>query len=224
MPEDADRELIGRILAGGTDGKVAFRALYERYQKQVFTICYRLMGDSHRAADATQESFLAVLRGLKSFEFQSSFKTWLFQVTKNAALQQLRKPSSRSLLSTEEPGETGDESREVREATEQDAPDQLEQAIESEFAGDMQNALTRLRAQHREILSLRYFGDLSYEELAEILGCSIGTIKSRLSRAHRALKPHLLEVMKRHHRTVPTIGTSGLGTDESEPEVGARPA
>ena len=108
MPKDADKELIARVLAGGTDGKLAFRDLYDRYQKQVFTICYRLMGDKHRAADATQESFLAVLRGLRSFGFQSSFKTWLFQVTKNAALQQLRKPSSRLLLSLEEPGGTGD--------------------------------------------------------------------------------------------------------------------
>ena len=214
MPEDADRKLIARILAGGTDGKVAFRALYERYQKQVFTICYRLMADSHRAADATQESFLAVLRGLKSFGFQSSFKTWLFQVTKNAALQQLRKPSSRSLLSFEEPGEAGDESREAREATEQDSADQLDRAIEGEFAGDLQKALRRLRTQHREILSLRYFGDLSYEELAEILGCSIGTIKSRLSRAHRAMRPHLLEVMKKHQRPIPLFGKAGFELPE----------
>ncbi len=219
MPDDADKELINRILGGGVDSKVAFKELYDRYQNQVFNICYRLTGEYHRAADATQESFLAALRGLRSFHYQSSFKTWLAQVTKNAALQQLRKSSSRSFSSLEGEEETGgggpkgshrgrhrgshrgshslDKSPRTADPEE---PDQLEAAIENEFERDLQKVINRLKRQHAEVLVLRYFGNSSYEELAEILGCSIGTIKSRLNRAHRALKPYLNEVLKKHGR------------------------
>ena len=82
-----------------------------------------------------------------------------------------------------------------------DALDQLEAAIENEFERDLQKVINRLKRQHAEVLALRYFGNSSYEELAEILGCSIGTIKSRLNRAHNALKPYLIEVLKKHGRT-----------------------
>lgn len=202
MSGDADRHLIARILAGGDDGKQAFKDLYDRYQKQVYTLCYRLMGDRHRAADATQESFLAVLRGLESFEFHSSFRTWLFQVTKNAALQQVRKTSSRAHLSLDEPGEKGDEAGEPHEAADLGSHGLLDRAIEGEFADDLQAALGRLKRPHAEILGLRYFGDLTYEELGAKLGCSIGTVKSRLNRAHRAFKPFLLDVLRKHERPV----------------------
>lgn len=212
MPDDTDRELIARVIGGGTDGKLAFRELYDRHQRQVYTTCYRLLGDAHRAADATQEAFLAVLRGLPGFGFQSSFRTWLFQVSKNAALQQLRKASSRMHLSLDEPGdrhggEGGKHGRgrrgDAHEAVDSDSPAQIETVIAAEFGDDLQKALTRLKPQHGEILSLRYFGDLSYEALAKVLGCSIGTVKSRISRAHRALRPLLLELMKRHDLPAP---------------------
>lgn len=203
MPDDADRDLISRILSGGNDGKAAFKDLYDRYQRQVFTLCFRLVGDTHRAADATQESFLAVLKGLGSFGFQSSFRTWLFQVTKNAALQQLRKSSTRSHLSLDETDEKGGQSSESRDVIDPDSPDQLTRVIDGELGSDIQAALSRLKAQHAQILSLRYFGNQSYEELARILRCSLGTVKSRLNRAHSALKPLLLDLMKKHQLTLP---------------------
>jgi RNA polymerase sigma-70 factor, ECF subfamily len=203
MPDHADRDLISRILSGGNDGKAAFRDLYDRYQRQVFTLCYRLVGDAHRAADATQESFLAVLKGLGSFGFQSSFRTWLFQVTKNAALQQLRKSSTRTHLSLDETDERGEQSGESRDVTDPDSPDQLTRVIDGEFGSDIQAALSRLKGQHAEILSLRYFGNLSYEELARTLRCSLGTVKSRLNRAHSALKPLLFDLMKKHQLALP---------------------
>jgi len=208
MPDGTDRSLIGRVIGGGTDGKLAFRELYDRHQRQVYTTCYRLLGDAHRAADATQEAFLAVLRGLPGFGFQSSFRTWLFQVSKNAALQQLRKASSRMHLSLDEPSDRhGDEGGgrrgDAHEAVDTRSPAQIETVAASEFGDDLQKALTRLKPQHREILSLRYFGGLSYEALAEILECSIGTVKSRLSRAHGAFKPLLVELVKRHDWPTP---------------------
>jgi RNA polymerase sigma-70 factor (ECF subfamily) len=207
MPDDTDRALIARVIGGGTDGKLAFKELYDRHQRQVYTTCYRLLGDAHRAADATQEAFLAVLRGLPGFGFQSSFRTWLFQVAKNAALQQRRKASSRMHLSLDEPsgGQDGEGGRrgDAHEAVDTDSPAQIETVIASEFGDDLQRALNRLKPQHSEILSLRYFGGLSYEALAEILECSIGTVKSRISRAHRALRPLLLELMKRHDLPTP---------------------
>jgi len=202
MPGDADRHLISRILGGGDDGKAAFRDLYDRYQKQVYSLCYRLMGDAHRAADAAQESFLAVLRGLESFEFHSSFRTWLFQVTRNAALQQIRKATSRTSLSLDEPAERGQEAGEAHEAADLTSGALVDRAIEGEFAEDLQQALGRLKRPHAEILSLRYFSDLTYEELGEVLKCSIGTVKSRLNRAHRAFKPFLLDVLRKHQRPV----------------------
>jgi RNA polymerase sigma-70 factor (ECF subfamily) len=203
MPDDADRDLISRILSGGNDGKAAFKDLYDRYQRQVFTLCFRLVGDAHRAADATQESFLAVLKGLGSFGFQSSFRTWLFQVTKNAALQQLRKSTTRSHLSLDETDEKGDQNSESRDVIDPDSPDQLKQVIDGELGSDIQAALSRLKSQHAQILSLRYFGNQSYEELAGILRCSLGTVKSRLNRAHSALKPLLLDLMKKHQLALP---------------------
>lgn len=216
MNEDSDQALIERILAGGPDGKLAFRAIYDRYQRQVHSVCLRLVGDADRAADATQESFLAILHGLETFNFKSSFRTWLFQVSKNAALQMMRRASNRPFqsLSTgdpaNQPGERGDDPGGRPRASSADgstswplpvdAPTQLDSIIESEFEEDLKSALDRLNRQHAEILSLRYFGDCSYEELAGVLACSIGTVKSRLSRAHRALAPFLRDVLKKHGR------------------------
>jgi RNA polymerase sigma-70 factor (ECF subfamily) len=235
MAEESDQALIECILSRGPDGKQAFQTLYDRYQRQVYSVCYRLVGDAHRAADATQESFLAILKGLETFNYKSSFRTWLFQVSKNAALQMMRRPSNRPLhsLHANDDAEGSDGARVEgrvegrvedgmsstgREASQKvhDDPTQLELVIESEFEDDLQRALDRLNPQHAEILSLRYFSNCSYEELAVVLDCSIGTVKSRLSRAHRALRPLLVDVLKRHDR----IGRAGA---EPQPDPDADP-
>lgn len=226
-----DRDLIERVLAGGPDGKAAFRALYDRHERHVYTTCLRVTGDADRAADATQESFLAALKGLGSFAFESSFRTWLFRVSRNAALQYLRRASNRPFVSLDAPGDGDDRDRPAdpvdvgsgepgaTSSTDRSAGSSVDPSdtiIENEFTSDVEAALRRLSPAHADILSHRYFGGLSYEELASLFECSVGTVKSRLSRAHRAVRPFIAQVLRKHERSDPTDSADSEDTADSE--------
>lgn len=214
----------------------------------MYTACLRVTGDPHRAADATQESFLAALKGLGSFGFESSFRTWLFRVSRNAALQYLRRASNRPFVSLDAPADddrdrpidpaaprqaaagrplSGDDTRRFGDATARatakatanDASaDPSETIIENEFTSDVEAALRRLSPAHADILSHRYFGGLSYEELASLFGCSVGTVKSRLSRAHRAVRPFIAEVLRKHERADDSEGDPRGDSNEDSKE------
>jgi RNA polymerase sigma-70 factor (ECF subfamily) len=188
---DPDRELV-RDLASG-DAAVRRRALgdlFERHQARVYNVAYRVLGSSADAADVAQEVFLQIADRIKSFRGDSSLTSWVYRMTVNLAIDArrrlLRRPSGRIGGG---PGDERDvEAQGARPGVASPPSDPLDVAQIAERERRVHEALDRLSPKLRSIVVLRYFENLSYEELAEVLQASIGTVKSRLNRAHAALE------------------------------------
>jgi RNA polymerase sigma-70 factor (ECF subfamily) len=188
---DPDAELIAACRHPGTDGfEEAFGQLFERYRERVYAISFRVLGNSGDALDVVQESFALVFRKLQSFRGGSLFSTWLFRIVVNCSIDHRRKRDSASAHSFTEPGSDADPMAE--------GPDPRECAATRELGDQVQLAIGELSPKLRAILALRYLEDMSYDDLAATLGLSLGTVKSRLARAHLALEnvvrsrfPHL---------------------------------
>jgi RNA polymerase sigma-70 factor (ECF subfamily) len=172
-----DATLVRRHLEGDPD---AFRALYEKYGEKVFASAVRIVGEPHAAADLVQEIFVKIHGELRTFKFESKFSTWLFRVAVNHALNKAsevaRHARIRERIGREGRGDLGG----TREGRPLD--DEVHRAIQG------------LSPKLRAIISLRYLDGLSYEEIAEVLEISMGTVKSRLFLAHETLRPLLRNV------------------------------
>lgn len=180
-----ERDLI-RAAQKGDQG--AFSRLVEANQGKIYSLCYRMTGNSDDAADLTQEAFLNAWRGLSKFGGQSSFSTWLYRLASNACIDFLRREKRRSALSIT----LEDEDDEDRQA---DFPDDRwspERELErKELRQALQDGLAALSPEHREVLLLRETEGLSYQEIAQCLDLEEGTVKSRIARARLALKDYL---------------------------------
>jgi RNA polymerase sigma-70 factor (ECF subfamily) len=177
----------------------AHRELFERYSARVFTICQDLTGNTQDACDATQDTFAIVFRRLDTFRFESRFSSWLYKIATNAAIDirrsaRLKRPLSldRLLESKDDPSARGLSLPDERCAEPSDPPTQRERNA------DVHRAIRGLSEKLREVVLLRYFEDLAYEEIGRRLGVSVGTVKSRLFRAHEALQYWLAPAMARH--------------------------
>jgi len=196
---DPDRDLIlecQRSLGEGFGG--SFRQVYELYKDRVYNVCYRVTGNATDALDASQETFGIVHRKIGAFRFESRFSSWVYRIAVNASIDIKRRAASRSLTSLEalqaplnREGGAFDVEDERTEAP-------TDFASRHELEKDIQRAIDRLSPKMRAIIVLRYLESLSYDEIAETLGISLGTVKSRLSRAHAALDRELTPIVDRH--------------------------
>ncbi|MCB9880607.1 MAG: sigma-70 family RNA polymerase sigma factor [Planctomycetes bacterium] len=181
---DPDRELIsGCRISGSEDFEAAFSALYKRYKDRVYSIAYRVTGNSDDALDASQEAFVLVYQNLPGFKFESKFSSWLYRLVVNASIDLLRRQKSRT-RKTHNVDSESDEMLGI--ADERQVPPQI--LLESKELGDQVHAsILSLSPKLRVVTVLRYLQNLSYEDVAETLELSLGTVKSRLARAHIAL-------------------------------------
>ena len=189
MDPDPDRDLVHALQAGLPEARrIALTELYERHQQRVFNVALRVLGDWAAAQDVAQDVFMNLERSVRSFRRDASFVSWIYRITVNRAIDQRRREARRPAAKMgDTPPAMEDSGLPGRSET---AP--LDQALhESESAQQVQRALDRLSPKLRAIAVLRYVEGLSYEELAEVLQCSMGTIKSRLNRAHAALAKDL---------------------------------
>ena len=172
--QDGDEaELIERAKTGDTK---AFGILVERYQRRVVGVAMAVVHNQEDALELAQETFVRAYQNVGKFESRSSFSTWLYRVVTNACLD--RKRSLRRLLFFGSSNEI-----EVR-----DKRRSLEDAFaHREIEASIRVAVGALRPKLRIAILLKYFEDLSYEEMAKVLGCSKGTVASRLNRAHQIL-------------------------------------
>lgn len=185
-----EQQLIKQSLQGDT---AAFEELVTQYQNKIYTLAFRYMGNEEDAYDMTQETFLKAYRALRSFKGNSSFGTWLYRVATNVCLDELRRRKRRvPTLSLDEPVaiRDGDE-------FEKEIPDTSPTADilyeRKEFFQYIQELLDEMKPEHKTAIILRDMMELSYDEIAEVLDCSSGTVKSRLSRARSALRKKILE-------------------------------
>jgi RNA polymerase sigma-70 factor (ECF subfamily) len=188
---DEDVGLVDRARAG--DAR-AFEALVRRYQGWVFTLALRMVGDRAEAEDVAQEVFLKAYRGLPDFRGASRFTTWLYTIATRHCLTHLearaRRPRAYDPVGSAAGGE-GDELPSAVDRLPDGAP--LADALLErwDLARMVQAELQQLKEEHRVILILRDIQGLAYEEIAEVLGVELGTVRSRLHRARMDLRARL---------------------------------
>ena len=172
MPH-SDLNLIRSFRAGSES---AFDRLYERYQGYVYNVCLGVLNDPDDARDCTQETFIRVYQKVGEFRAEAAFSTWLYRVAVNVCVGHLRKrPAAQASLEDEKVREVADDRPEVWHGVERQADEKLVREI---VAG--------LPPDYRLVLVLRYFQDLSYEEMVKVLGYTLGQVKVKLHRARRA--------------------------------------
>ena len=184
-PAPSDEELLGRHAAGE---RQALEELFRRYRQPAYRVAYRLLGNEADALDAVQEGFVKALTHLHGFQGRSSFKTWLLRVVSNAALDLGRQRGRREALSLEaaQAGESADLSLQTAD----EAGRGLERA---DLRGLLERALATLSEAQRQTFVLYADAGLSYREVAEVMGTSIGTVMSRLYYARQKLRAYLAE-------------------------------
>jgi RNA polymerase sigma-70 factor (ECF subfamily) len=181
-----DEELVRKLRAGEEE---AYETLIARFQQPVYNLAFRLLNDPGDASDAVQEVFLKVFRNVCHFRRQSSLKTWIYRITVNEAHNQRRwffRHRSREVGLDDQP----------EEARKHPMPDNARSPFDYVFDREkhmlLEGALSRINPVFREVVVLRDVEDLSYEEIAEVLQISLGTVKSRIMRGREALREELV--------------------------------
>jgi RNA polymerase sigma-70 factor, ECF subfamily len=188
----AEEALFVQRLRANDDA--AYDELVRGYHASIFHVAYRMLGDSGDASDVVQEIFLKVFRNINGFKGESSLKTWIFRIAFSEILNRLRWWKRRyrhATVSLDEDQNGNGHGYQLSDAT--PGPEQILQSKEQEQA--IQQALKKLSSDHRSIIILRDIEGFSYGEIAQVLGVSIGTVKSRLARARADLKKSLMRYL-----------------------------
>ena len=176
---EVDRELIVACQRGDHD---AFAALFDAHRDRVYSIALRFSGSPSVALDIAQDTFLKLLSKIGEFRGEAKFESWLYRLVVNSCLDHRRAGRKWSPLAT------------LRASGES----VLQRLLRSEVEENVQQVVARLAPELRMVVILRYTEELSYDEIAEILGCPPGTVASRLNRAHKLLERRLSGLRGKH--------------------------
>jgi len=181
----AEQIINGQVIEACQHGdRDAFRVLFETYKDRVYSIaCYSFGGDKSIADDVTQQIFLKLFTAIKQFRGESEFTTWLYRLVVNACMDERRR--NRRLLSFGETRETFGMNNAAAKKP------QEKQYARTEIAETVRAAISQLKPKFRLPILLKYVEGLSYDEIATAMGCSKGTVASRLNRGHGQLAKHL---------------------------------
>jgi len=178
-----EKDLISRSKAGDVE---AFEQLISKYEKKVYNIALRAVDNHADASDLAQEVFIRVFKSIGNFKEQASFSTWLYKITTNVCLDEIRRRRKRNTVSLEE--EIRLESSEIKRQYESTDLRPDETAEKNELRQMVKEAIGKLSAEHRMAIILRDIHGFSYDEMSKIMCCPEGTVKSRINRARLALK------------------------------------
>ncbi len=173
MPLLTDEHLVERLRAGDDQ---ALGILYERYSRAVYAFCLQMLRDQQSAEDVAQETFLKLRSAIRSLQSIPAFKVWLFQIARNEVLQTLRRTRRNSTV-------------EHDDVWDPDTPHKL--AEREEVRELVQQCLSSLKVEYREVLILREYDRLSYAEIAAVTGTTESSVKSRIFKARKALVKRL---------------------------------
>ena len=181
----SDRELVA-IAVSGFDG--SFEELVRRYQRPISAYVYRMVGNYDSALDLTQEIFIKVYNSLNRYRPEFKFSTWIYKIAHNAAVDHLRRTATReqSLVLGPE-GDTFDLPLESARLS----PEQ--ESERKERRSEIEAVVRTLPANYRELIILRHSQDLSYEEIVEVTGLPLGTVKNRLFRAREMMRQQFVD-------------------------------
>lgn len=190
-----DRVLVDRFKDGD---QTAFDEMVSRYWDRIYAMVHQLLRNTQDAEEVTQDAFIRAHRGLVNFRGDSAFSTWLYQIATNLARNRYwywwRRKRDQSISFDQPLGAEGDTTLADIIPAEVETPDDI--TVTQEFVDRIASGMEKLSTKHREILVLRNVKNLSYEEIAAILGISVGTVKSRIARARESLRGKLGEDFK----------------------------
>ncbi len=180
-------ELVRRSQQGDI---AAFEELISQHQQKTYNIAYRLMGNHHDAGDLAQEALIKVYKSIGSFRYDSSFSTWVYHIVTNVCRDELRKRSRHQVSYLDEPVSLYD--GEVHKEVADDTFNPEDAYERKESAEYIQGLINTLNPEYRMVIILREMLGLSYEEIAQELDITLGTVKSRLNRARKYLKERIV--------------------------------
>jgi len=184
-----DQEIVALARQGR---EAAYRELIGRYQRPVFSLIYRLVRDREKAEDLAQETFIKVLNAIDRYDPSYKFSSWIFKIAHNTSLDHLRKkePETLSLDGSPHAETQADiEASTVTAVSTEETPEDY--AASRELGGILETAVARLRPEYRTAVILCHVEGRPYEEIAEIMGVPLGTVKTYIHRARNELKVHL---------------------------------
>jgi RNA polymerase sigma-70 factor (ECF subfamily) len=192
-----EASIVAELKAGSED---AYAWLISQFQPPVYNLVYRILNDSADAADTTQEVFLKVFRGMQHFNGASSLKTWIYRIAVHEASNRrrwwFRHKSRETSMELDPGGETDDHGPCLKEILVDERTSPFDDMARAEIRARVENALREVAEPYRTTLVLRDMEELSYEEIAEVMEVSLGTVKSRLTRGREALKKKLERVLQ----------------------------
>jgi len=190
---DADLEVVRQVQAGDV---AAFDRLITKYRERVYGVVYNMTSNREDAADLTQDAFIKAFQSIHRFGGQSSFFTWLYRIAVNSTLSYLRRMRLRSFFSLERIDADAPVSKEIIAAlTDKTGADR--DTYVRELQEKLNEAMLKLSIKHRTVVTLFEIDGLSHQEIAEVMGCSVGTVRSRLHYAKQLLQSELQPYMRR---------------------------
>jgi RNA polymerase sigma-70 factor (ECF subfamily) len=184
---DSDGEIVRRVQGGDV---AAFDHLILKYRARIYGVVYNLTSNREDASDLTQETFIKSFQSIHRFQGQSSFFTWIYRIAVNSTLSHLRKHRFRTFFSLEKIDGDDPVSRDLIAAVTVN-PDVDRGAYVRELQERLNEALQKLSIRHRTVVTLFEIDGLSHQQIAEIVGCSVGTVRSRLHYAKQLLQAEL---------------------------------
>ncbi|MSO24016.1 MAG: sigma-70 family RNA polymerase sigma factor [Acidobacteria bacterium] len=187
---------VDRLQVGSDE---AFETLIHLYQAPIYNGAYQILGNASEAPDAVQETFMKIFKGIKTFRGESGLKTWIYRIAISESLNRQRwwkRWRHHVPVSIDDTAPNGARLVEITDS----GPSPESACAQMEMEGEVQKALNGLSFEHRVVAVLRDIEGLSYEEIAETLGLSLGTVKSRLWRARSEMKTNLESVLNSQSR------------------------
>lgn len=180
-----DIRLVAEALSGSES---SFEALVQKYQRPIVAYVFRMLGDYDASLDVTQEVFIKVYNSLDKYSSEYKFTTWLYRIAHNAAIDHVRRHSTNlQSIETESPDGT------YELQIESPLPSPEKQREQSEWRTEIEAVIRCLPAAYRDLIILRHSQDLSYDEISDVTGLPLGTVKNRLFRAREMMRDILVE-------------------------------
>ncbi|MBI1841283.1 MAG: sigma-70 family RNA polymerase sigma factor [Verrucomicrobia bacterium] len=190
-PDPEDSALVQEVLAGNAS---SFETLVQRYQQRIYGTLYNMTANHDDAADLTQETFIKAFRALKSFKGESSFYTWVYRIAVNRTLNFLKQRKQRSFMSLNDLDGAAEQHPDLVALISHKTP--ARDAGLSELQEKLNAAMLKLSEPHRLVVTLHEIQGLPHEEIAEIMECNVGTVRSRLFYARQQLQAWLSDYLK----------------------------
>jgi RNA polymerase sigma-70 factor (ECF subfamily) len=188
---DSDLSVVKQVQAGDV---AAFDRLILKYRERVFGVIYNLTANREDTADLTQDTFIKAFQSINRFEGHCSFFTWLYKIAVNTTLSHLRKNRLRSFFSLEKIHEDGTNAQILEQLTDKRGADR--DTYLRELQEKLNEALQKLSIPHRTVITLFEIDGLSHSEIAEVMGCSEGTVRSRLHYAKQFLQGEMSKYLR----------------------------